>query len=259
MLDANQLARGDMAFMRRIVAKAILAEEARQYFIKHKEWEGRMRTAFGNLQSALRHDWRGAIGPAVRCLRDLDRNYQTQAARQRCDFDMFATIIIRVIREHDWIQEAPGRIFEEPPARVSDAVFGAIPEILDAMKQAGQHRHHSLLTKFLHFTYPDTFPIYDSRAAKSIQEWSRREHLEPQVRRQFSFSRLSNTSGTGYAHLVNFYNLFWEVASSEERQRLDGVASEFTHTVGAIVSKLDVVDKLLWGADGNPVKLGLID
>jgi len=59
--------------------------------------------------------------------------------------------------------------------------------------------------------------------------------------------------------LVEFYSQFWATARPEDRLQLQKVAKEMEDIIGGRVTILDLVDKHLWTASGNPVILGLLD
>ena len=75
---------------------------------------------------------------------------------------------------------------------------------------------------------------------------------------RFMWNRLADSSGNGYADLMRFYVRLWCDASPDQRARLQQLASELDRLIGGRVTILDLVDKLLWKANGHPVHLGLL-
>lgn len=130
-------------------------------------------------------------------------------------------------------------------------------------------RPYSLATKFFHFLFPDTFAIVDEQAASSIASW-RFFAFECEVpakaneRVEFSFQKLADKSASGYLGVLEFYSLVWDAASTELRDealRVTRDVEQFLRrspeTGRARFTVLDLIDKLLWKASGNPIVLGI--
>ena len=71
-------------------------------------------------------------------------------------------------------------------------------------------------------------------------------------------------SGSGYRGILDFYRVVWSHSSNELRDEACGTASLFQAHIQerydakrARFTVLDLVDKLLWKGNGNPVVLGL--
>ncbi len=185
----------------------------------------------------------------------------------RITYPVFYGCTYDVLDRHGWWSDAPPRLFGATDDQAGE-IASAMQEILAAFVRRGDARNYSLLTKWLHFCFPDTFAIYDSQAAKSIEAASARLSLAPSPgvgRDQFSYRRISDTSGTGYVDLLNFYRLFWDAARSSGLATGVQHAAEAAQTMlrgqpgcpDAQVSTLDILDKLLWKAEGSYEGLGL--
>ncbi len=142
-------------------------------------------------------------------------------------------------------------------------------ETMDQLGEQGLKHPYSLTSKFLHFCLPQTYAIYDQQAVSSVQTWSRHafDKTSPADKRQsqfFRFNWLSDTSATGYRWILAFYRFLWACSTSDEQVHLKQAAKALQEELSrqsdqdtAQVSVLDVIDKLLWLADGDPARLGL--
>ncbi len=151
-----------------------------------------------------------------------------------------------------------------------DEIQRVLVSAIARITEAGSNRPYSLSSKFLHFLLPETFAIFDDQAATSIAMW-----------RYFAFeceaesgagNRIASVgasiardkSGSGYRGVLDFYRVVWSRSSNQLREDACKAASEFQtyiqeryDTKQARFTVLDLIDKLLWRGDGNPVVLGL--
>jgi hypothetical protein len=126
------------------------------------------------------------------------------------------------------------------------------------------------LSKILQSNFPDTFAIIYSRAARSIKRWSDNAHgnVRPSTppRSKIRETTLRDTTGRTYPGLLVFYRRFRNFASranlmdelSSAADRMQQLIQRQPLSDEARVSMLDVLDKLLYLADGNIVTLGLV-
>jgi hypothetical protein len=132
----------------------------------------------------------------------------------------------------------------------------SIPDCLNAVRASGCKQPYSLLTKTLHFLFPDTFPIFDSQAAKSLWMWNLFAGQDV-----LRVDDIASGGGVGYSELMGVYRLVWWSADNELRNAARGAAKGLQQLLNqngtARVTVLDLIDKLLWHADGNPLMLGL--
>lgn len=75
---------------------------------------------------------------------------------------------------------------------------------------------------------------------------------------KFAASSIADTSGEGYSAVLDFYRECWKSSNAIQRHSLKDIAKHLTKLVGANVSIIDVIDKTLWIASGDPRKLGLV-
>lgn len=250
-----------MGPMERIVEKAIQAKAAWGYFenplAKRNNWEGRLRSDFREFREALRKEAQAPIVQRYHALlTTLAHHYKIQYFRKEHAPRILA-LSLEQLHNKGWLEHDPPALF----ANVPEQVHTLAPIVVCALNDLAAEdirKEYSLLTKLLYFTYPESFPIYDANVALSIQEWSYFAFRDEDNWKKFSSDKIKDKAGAGYQSIVEFYQLFWQHASAEKRLLLQQVSDELTATVGAPVSKLDLLDKLLWDANGNPVKLGLI-
>lgn len=258
--------------MERIVQAAIRAAlpggRTWHYFENERAWEAPMRQRFSKITGAIAADKVRAQSPAIDLLEDIGNWYKAIWKDTRITYSVFYGCTHDVIDRRGWWSSPPPRLFGATDAETVQ-IAGAVEETLAEFARRKDARNYSLLTKWLHFCFPETFAIFDGQAAKSIDVASFRVPLPPGVygggRDQFCYLRTSDTNGTGYIGLLNFYRLFWEAACSSGlatnvQQLADAVQAMLRGQPGcadAQVSTLDILDKLLWKAEGSQKALGL--
>jgi len=140
------------------------------------------------------------------------------------------------------------------------AIESMMIECLAAIRRAGCARPYSLTSKYWHFLLPEAFPIYDKQVASAIETWSRAafdcqspDGFRMSVR--FRQGRTTDTSGSGYRGVLDFYHLMWEGSSADLRAEAHEVASALEGDVRrrygtelARITVLDLIDKYLWRA-----------
>jgi len=117
---------------------------------------------------------------------------------------LFIGTLLEELDRRNWLDSDPPTLLADTGDLTSaDLISAVVPAILTGLRAKGRKRDYSLLTKFLYFLYPETFPIYDARAAHSIQEWAyfsfREKCGEEGKLKAFSVGFISNTDGSGYS------------------------------------------------------------
>lgn len=250
-----------MQYMAKIVGQAIKESApdgkglVTSYFRDAREWEGAHRERFRELTTKWQTGDPDLSERTFDCLRHLNGAYRTRCAVAH--LRPTAGMIVRHLSDQDWLKDAPGLLGSN--SERAQQVAHLVADLLARIHAGRTIRPYSLLTKFLHFTFPDTFPIYDSQAASSIQMWSYFEYARgtEAAQQKYSYDGLIDSSGRQYQSIVDFYRAFWDAASDEQRARLQQHAARLTQEINGGVSVLDVLDKLLWRASGNPINLGL--
>jgi hypothetical protein len=240
----------------------------RSYFEKEKGWESPMRQRFSRIVGAIAADKNLAQGAAIDLLRELGSRYRAIWPETMINYSTFYDCMWEAVDGRGWWTTHPPNLFGSTD-RDAHAIAGVVEHALTLFTRRGDHRNYSLLTKWLHFCFPDTFAIYDSQAAMSIEVAIRSVALAPRHanldRDRFRRERIGDTSGSGYLDLLNFYRLFWEAAGSAGLDAdLRVVADEIERLLrgepgcpDARVSPPDILDKLLWKANGAMTPLGL--
>ena len=262
---------------RKVVRKVIREAAPPEGFIwayfdqckKYNDWEGNQRRKFEKLAIALKSDPDGSqtLQDAGAVLWGLRTSYRVQYFSQAMK-KPFVTAALGHGRVRDWIAREAPSLFQAQEAEAS-AVWETIRQILTDLRGQKIRRDYSLVTKFLHFLFPNTVVIYDSQAAASIAVWRyfafASEYSQAGADGEapnadhYRYSTLADPSGSGYEYVCAFYRRFWASATEQERADLQRVSSELANTVRHSVTVTDLLDKLLWKANGNAVHLGLLD
>jgi hypothetical protein len=244
--------------------------KVREYFVSEAEWEADMRQRFAQTRAGLLTGDDAARGEAIELLGYLNGVYRTR----------FPPV---------YVPAACNAILGQlPPNMDTNDLFGcsggqaaAIAEIvpralaatwevisttaIDPNKRPS--KPYSLTTKFLHFLFPELFVIYDAQAWASVWMWGLfaidEEGENPEIQ-PFGYD-LSATSGSGYAAMFDFYRGLWQSCADTDRERARKAAASLEVVLRleigcelARVTVIDLIDKLLWKADGNPFRLGLV-
>lgn len=140
-------------------------------------------------------------------LKELNRCYRTRYSLDQLDWT--SRIICDAICQKGWWQ-APPRPLLGCDDSTADLITGVPMQVLSRSTSTGNKRPYSLLTKFLFFCFPETFPIYDSWAAEAIQLWSyltfKKRDSEWEL---FRRDRMADSSGSGYRGIIEFYRRLW--------------------------------------------------
>lgn len=237
----------------------------REYFTEQACWEAPLRQQFCDLASRLREQ--GECGGAMMvALRQLNESYRAGFMFEHLPV-LHGSLLV-TLRECDWLLNAPPPLLD-CGADESRRIANVVVEVLKLTRAGGGKRPYSLVTKFLHFCFPDTFALYDSQAGRSIQMWAVfafddavQEGKEAAAR--FDEAGLADTNGRRYRSVLDFYRGVWAANEATVRTALASKASEIQDRIraesgqrDARVTALDLIDKLLWQANGNPIRLGL--
>lgn len=256
--------RGASRMLLRRVLSAAESGTVHDYFAKEQPWEASMRQQFGQLAQRLRRREQ-CQQDVLAMLRQLNALYGTRFKGE--NLPLVRDELLNILRTNEWLLADPPSLFEMADGRV-DEVARIVPGVLQRTKAGGATRPYSLVTKFLHFCFPTTFAIFDSQAAKSIHMWAVFAFDEDNIAEsafaaKFAVAVLSDTGGSGYQAVLGFYRTLWNAGSPEQRTALGAQAAATEHVLRdqisqtASVTTIDLIDKLLWQAAGNPLRLGL--
>jgi hypothetical protein len=237
----------------------------RSYFIEQMDWEAAMRQQFHNL--AQRLQGREDCQPdALAALNQLNRRYKTRF--KSSSLPILRDELLAMLWSSDWLLAAPPQLLECPEDH-SQALSAVISNVLQRTRLGGANRPYSLVTKFLHFCFPATFTIYDSQAAKSIHMWAIFAFDEDDAAQNADAGRfdevaLGDTGGHGYLNVLSFYRTIWDAGTPDDKSALNSQAAQMEELLRGQggespvrVTTIDLIDKLLWRANGNPFRLGL--
>jgi hypothetical protein len=218
-----------------------------------EQWEVPLRNDFECLAEAY------AAGPVEEDFRNDVLGRLNYGYRTRCKLSalyQFGDVVASLLEKQGWWQQTPPALFGS--SDLDAQTLASVPlAIISEMADRKLPRPYSLSTKYLHFLFPDSFPIYDQRAAASIQAWAYFAVSDRDAAwASSSWSHVWDFHRNGYAGVIDFYRLFWTTATAEERNAVTSGAATISSRIGARVSTLDVLDKLLWRANGDPRMLG---
>jgi hypothetical protein len=250
------------------IVQAVLRESAdggriAEYLSTEIGWEAPMRQEFSEIRWLVAQEAGSIRSRAVDRLERLNRDYRTRHPRE--DLPVLLDTSTELLARRGWQANEPPPLLGCTPAD-SDAIGGFLFELMSALAPKVRRRPYSLATKWLHFLFPESFPIYDAQAAGSIYQWSRTEpELTVAERGLFHPDRVMDAAGTGYRGIVEFYRRFWNAAGAGGLQEeLRDVAARLSQRLAthpgcgaARVSVLDLVDKLIWRANGDGTVLGI--
>ncbi len=217
-------------------------------------WEAPLRNDFADLVSAFRAGNVPAIEDVRGILRRLNYGYRTRYPLS--SLDHFGEVVLGIADSRSWWNRMPPGLLgssDQESAELSPAPA----EIIRVMKKGNHKRPYSLSTKCLHFLFPNSFAICDQQSAESVQMWayfaftSRDEDW-----RRFSWQNLTDMNGEGYDGMLDFYRHLWNTATEAEQAEIVDGACAISSRIGGLVTPIDVIDKVLWRANGDPAVLG---
>lgn len=246
----------------RLVDEAIRAARSgnvREYLITSARSANRvneksLRQGFAKMVGAAALSDQTAVAAGL--MGDLNGYYRTRFSVEK--LADVAPMVYKAIAQEDWWTRRPAHIGECSDSDI-EGLSVLVSSVLHSSESSGLNRPYSLLTKFLHFSFPDTFGIYDAQAASSIQTWAYFSFpLSNDEWKQFAWGAITNPDGSGYSAILEFYRLCWTCAGEERLAALKLAAQALSDEIDAPVSPLYVIDNLLWRASGDPRALGLL-
>lgn len=186
-------------------------------------------------------------------LRILNATYNTRY--KKVNIPALGGIIFKNLDQQNYLKSHPPKLSTGSRVQFSKL----ITQILGNSYDAGLDRPYSLVTKFHHFSFPDSFVMYDQWVARSIQMWAyfsfedRGKEYE-----NFTYDRIEDHSGSGYKVILDFYINLFENARSGMAQ-LEALSKKLAEEFSFKITSLDLVDKFLWNCEGDPKYLGFLD
>jgi hypothetical protein len=238
------------------------------YFQNEGSWEGPLRHDFVTLRELMTSDPEGGRGLALRLYKKVNDRYH--ATRRPPDFPLVYDVMKSAIDSRGWWAAEPPKLFDLPNDQLGTIGY-FVPAILSELKSQEHDYTYSLITKLLHFHFPHTFAIYDFNVANSLETWSVEEQGGPGKANpallEYRIDILTVSSGESYGSILKFHRRCWAFARTtktadsliDAAQRMERMLRKQSVSEAARVTPLDVIDKLLWRANGDPVKLGLLD
>ena len=242
-----------------------------QYFKEEAHWQGPLRQQLALLVETIPDDPRLAREAGVILLNEVRVRYRTQRSVTGYQLEGIYDDCVQSLDERRWLTTGPPSLLTHTPNFSADIALVYTNALKRVCQRPGK-RPFSLLSKWLHLCYPDSFVIYDRNAAASIKCWSDHTHchlsMKAMQRLQFDVENsdwVRNWSEIGwYLGLLRFYQQFCQTAeelglSTELQEAATGLENLLyasgEHQVQ--VSVTTIVDGLLWRANGDAATLGL--
>lgn len=236
------------------VIESAVSGGTRGYLLSVAKSEKMMRDGFAQLKAGA--GGTDGLDHTYATLRSVNGFYRTRYSLAR--LREMAQIVFDSVSSHGWWHIDPPDLLHCAKTE-AEPVASFISKTLREISGSGLHHPYSLLTKWMHFCFPESFVIYDWQVASSVQTWSYFAFpLEDDGSAEFAAARIAQPGGTGYRGLVSFYRLCWQAASSDQQEALQTAAQQLSNAIDSHVSVIDVIDKALWNANGDPRKMGLL-
>ena len=205
-----------------------------------------------NLREKFEHPLKSAKDVKDR-LDAVNAKYITRYKKE--DLPKLAEIIFQRLVKRGFVKNPPPNLSPESTKPFAEH----IKQVLADSHNRGLKRGYSLVTKFHFFSFPNSFVIFDSLSAYSIQMWAyfafkdRGEEYE-----NFIYERIADPSGDGYQGVLDFYVNLFKVAP-EGMAEVEDWAKKLTKEFDFRITSLDLIDKFLWICEGDPRYLGFLD
>jgi hypothetical protein len=216
--------------------------------------ERTLRNGFAELREQASESNANELG--YQSMRDLNAFYKTRYPLSK--LRDVADIAFQAVHETGWWNSEPPALFACLESDV-ESMSMFMPSVLKRVSEAGLHSPHSLVTKWMHFCFPNSFVICDAQAVASIQTWSYFTYpLVDTAAQRFAAAQTGRVDGLGYKGILDFYRFCCLNSSKEQLDSLQLAADHISSEIAAPVSAIDLIDKLLWLSNGDPRKLGLL-
>jgi hypothetical protein len=151
--------------MIRVVQAAIRAASSGgktwNYLRNERCWEAPMRSVFSLITPSISQGAESAQCHAIVLLMMMGERYKALWPDTRITFPVFYDGMYEAIERQGWWRGLPPTLFGSSSDN-ADEIAGVVQHSLEFFKQNGDNRNYSLVTKWLHFCFPETFAIYDS-------------------------------------------------------------------------------------------------
>jgi len=239
--------------------KVIYTEKIVKNIIDECDPEGDVYKLFDKYQKSEK-ELRGSFeSPLKNAEEVLDRIYMVNSKYntryKKENIPRLAEIIFKRLKSEGFLQNEPPNLASDSKERFAEY----ITQILKDLDNEGLHKPYSLVTKFHHFSFPNSFVMYDQWVARSIQMWAyfsfedRSNEYE-----NFTYERIAHSSGAGYQGMLDFYVNLFKVAPAGMAE-VGELSNKLTNKFGFRISALDLVDKFLWNCEGDPKWLGFLE
>lgn len=238
----------------------------KSYYEEAGYWQGPLRNDVSRWRESVLLQSEIAEDRGNKCLRTVNSRYKTRASIY--DLSAIYDHALKTLLRKMWLQNAP--CFYKS-ADVSGEIAEMYMEALLASCTQTRNRNFSLMSKWLHLSLPETFPIYDQRVVASIKTWSdmTHSHLSPNDMERLQYNTESKhwvshwRDPRWYTAILKFYQLLWQEAvdlgiTEDLTHFANEIEIELQSHIGASRAKLTVsslIDTHLWLADGDTKKL----
>ena len=131
----------------------------------------------------------------------MGKRYRAIWPDTKIKYPIFYDCMYEAVDRRGWWTNNPPKLLGAADEEVR-VIAEVVKDALTLFMHRGDGRNYSLLSKWLHFCFPETFAIYDSRAAQSVETVSKGVSLQPArggaESHHFLREAISDTSGKGY-------------------------------------------------------------
>ncbi len=233
-----------------------------QYYVKNAAWEADLRRDISAFPELVRteSDKQVIRARGIELLTALNAKCKARCADPAIPIAFDA--LNAVMNDRKWWTNNPPVIIDGTDEGLV-AVADAMSAMMATIARSTTVKPYSLLSKFLHYAYPDSFAAYDNRVGASVLAWVKDVYgVRPGPnlsRARYMPDVLTTTDGAGYVGILRFFQMFWDgVSAADKVEEYDAAVAELQTAIDALpletklpLNRLDILDKLLSVVNGD--------
>ncbi|HEY3329807.1 MAG TPA: hypothetical protein VGK19_07295 [Capsulimonadaceae bacterium] len=233
-----------------------------QYYVKNAAWESDLRRQIGAFPEFVvaAEDKATLRAKGVELLTALNTKCKARCADPAIPIAFEA--MNAVVEARGWWKGTPPDLLmgtDEDLVILADAMGS----IMATIARSTTVKPYSLLTKYLHYAFPNSFAAYDNRVGASVLAWVKDVYgIRPGpnlARQRYAPDVLTTTDGLGYIGILRFFQMFWDgVAAADQVETYDAAVAELQAALDELpgeielkLNRLDILDKVLSVANGD--------
>ena len=233
-----------------------------QYYVKNAAWESELRREIGSfpLLVTTETDKHAVRAKGIELLTALNTKCKARCADPAIPIAFDA--LNAVVANRSWWNGSAPQLLNCDDAGLT-TLADAVSSIMATIARSTSVKPYSLLTKFLHYAFPDSFAAYDNRVGASVLAWVKDVYgvrPGPNLSRQrYAPDVLTTTDGAGYIGILRFFQMFWDgVSAADQVEAYDAAVAELQAALDALpnavelkINRMDILDKVLSVANGD--------